>query len=106
MVRNGLLKVRAGDPVAAGDLLVAGTIPIYDDSENLVSSHEIRADAEVYARTVYETEKKLPLTYEVNEPDGEGQARGIFQYLWQDLLFPDAGLRGCFLGIFYGGEAA
>ena len=65
VVRNGLLKVRAGDPVAAGDLLVAGTIPIYDDSENLVSSHEIRADAEVYARTVYETEKKLPLTYEV-----------------------------------------
>ena len=43
VVRNGLLKVRAGDPVAAGDLLVAGTIPIYDDSENLVSSHEIRA---------------------------------------------------------------
>ena len=26
VVRNGLLKVRAGDPVAAGDLLVAGTI--------------------------------------------------------------------------------
>ena len=27
VVRNGLLKVRAGDPVAAGDLLVAGRSP-------------------------------------------------------------------------------
>ena len=77
VVRNGLLKVRAGDPVAAGDLLVAGTIPIYDDSETLVSSHEIRADAEVYARTVYETEKQLPITYEVKSRTGRTR-RGVF----------------------------
>ena len=77
VVRNGLLKVRAGDPVAAGDLLVAGTIPIYDDSETLVNSHEIRADAEVYARTVYEAEKQLPLTYEVKSRTGRAR-RGVF----------------------------
>lgn len=87
VVRNGLLKVRAGDPVAAGDLLVAGTIPIYDDSENLVSSHEIRADAEVYARTVYETEKKLPLTYEVKSRTGRVRRGAFFSIFGRTFYF-------------------
>ena len=87
VVRNGLLKVRAGDPVAAGDLLVAGTIPIYDDSENLVSSHEIRADAEVYARTVYETEKKLPLTYEVKSRTGRARRGAFFSIFGRTFYF-------------------
>lgn len=77
VVRNGLLKVRAGDPVAAGELLVSGTIPIYDDSETLTASHEIRADAEVYARTVYEAEKRLPLTCETRSRTGRAR-RGVF----------------------------
>lgn len=77
VVRNGLLKVRAGDPVAAGELLVSGTIPIYDDSETLTASHEIRADAEVYARTVYEAEKRLPLTCETRSRTGRVR-RGVF----------------------------
>ena len=87
VVRNGLLKVRAGDPVAAGDLLVAGRIPIYDDSENLVSSHEIRADAEVYARTVYETEKKLPLTYEVKSRTGRVRRGAFFSIFGRTFYF-------------------
>ena len=87
VVRNGLLKVRAGDPVAAGDLLVAGTIPIYDDSENLVSSHEIRADAEVYARTVYEMEKKLPLTYEVKSRTGRVRRGAFFSIFGRTFYF-------------------
>lgn len=87
VVRNGLLKVRAGDPVAAGDLLVAGTIPIYDDSETLVSSHEIRADAEVYARTVYETEKQLPLTYEVKGRTGRTRRGAFFSIFGRTFYF-------------------
>lgn len=69
------------------DLLVAGTIPIYDDSENLVSSHEIRADAEVYARTVYETEKKLPLTYEVKSRTGRVRRGAFFSIFGRTFYF-------------------
>ena len=47
VVRSGICRVRAGDIVEEGQLLVDGTIPIYDDAETLVNSHEIHADAEI-----------------------------------------------------------
>ena len=53
--------MKAGDMVEKGDLLVDGTIPIYDDSETLVNSHEIHADAEIYAKTVYTYQTSLPI---------------------------------------------
>lgn len=62
VVRSGISSLKAGDAVSAGDLLVDGTIPIYDDSETLVNSHEVHADAEIYAETVHTIQKTVPLT--------------------------------------------
>ena len=70
VVRSGFGQVKAGDEVKAGDLLVDGTIPIYDDSETLVNSHEVHADAEIYAQTVHTVGKRLPLTYTVKSRTG------------------------------------
>lgn len=61
VTRSGFCQVKAGDMVEKGDLLVDGTIPIYDDSETLVNSHEIHADAEIYAKTVYTYQTSLPI---------------------------------------------
>ena len=36
IVRNGIVRVKAGDEVKTGDVLVSGKLPIYDDSETLV----------------------------------------------------------------------
>lgn len=77
VVRSGFSQVKAGDEVKAGDLLVDGTIPIYDDSETLVDSHEVRAEGEIFARTVYEWRKRLPPTYTVNARTGRIR-HGIF----------------------------
>lgn len=65
IVRSGFLQVKEGDEVKEGDLLVDGTIPIYDDSETLVNSHETHADADIYAKTVYTVQHSLPLTHTV-----------------------------------------
>lgn len=62
VVRSGFSQVKAGDAVSAGDLLVDGTIPIYDDSAALVNSHEIHADAEIYAQTVHTIQTSYPAT--------------------------------------------
>ena len=62
VIRSGILEVRAGDKVAAGDLLVSGTIPITDDGEAVVNTHPVHADAEIYARTQEVFLKKLPGT--------------------------------------------
>jgi len=62
IVRKGISNVKIGDVVEKGTLLVDGTIPIYDDSEILVNSHEIHADADIYAETVHSFKKKIPLS--------------------------------------------
>lgn len=60
VVRTGFSQVKAGDTVSAGDLLVDGTVPIYDDSGTLSNSHEVHADAEIYAETVHTIRKTVP----------------------------------------------
>lgn len=74
VVRSGICLVRAGDVVEAGTLLVDGTIPIYDDSEVLINSHEVHADAEIYARTVYQVEYVVPWTKKVRSRTGAAKS--------------------------------
>lgn len=62
IVRHGLSQVKVGDVVEEGMLLVDGTIPIYDDSETLVNSHEIHADADIFAETTHLLKKKVDLS--------------------------------------------
>ncbi|NBJ81213.1 sporulation protein [bacterium 1XD42-94] len=93
VVRSGICRVRAGDIVEEGQLLVDGTIPIYDDAETLVNSHEIHADAEIYARTTHTYEKRLPLTYEKRPRTGRKRLGGfvtVFGYSFH-FLMPDLG---------------
>ena len=62
VVRNGFSKVKVGDAVEEGSLLVDGTIPILDDAGNLVTEHKIHADADIIAETMYEFSKELALS--------------------------------------------
>lgn len=77
VTRSGICKVKAGDPVTAGTVLVEGTVPIYDDSMTLVNARQVHADAEIYAETAYAYEKTLPRTYEVRAKTGKVR-KGIF----------------------------
>lgn len=60
VVRSGVPQVKAKDVVEAGTVLVSGTIPIYDDFDTLVNSHQVRADGEIYAETIHTFTKKIP----------------------------------------------
>ena len=62
IVRKGVPQIKVGDTIEEGTLLVDGTIPIYDDSESLVNSHEVHADAEVFAQTIHCFQKEIPLS--------------------------------------------
>ena len=62
IVRNGFSKVKIGDVVDEGKLLVDGTIPILDDAGNLVTEHKIHADADIIAETKYDFLRKLALS--------------------------------------------
>ena len=77
IVRNGKARVKVGDTVKAGDVLVSGELPLYDDSETLVKTNKVHADAEVYARTVKTVTWKIPDTEEIRARTGK-RRRGIF----------------------------
>lgn len=51
VVRRGKAQVAVGDAVEAGQVLVSGTIPIYNDAEELVNCQYVHADADIYAQT-------------------------------------------------------
>lgn len=86
VTRSGFCQVKAGDEVKAGDLLVDGTIPIYDDAETLVNVHEIHADAEIFAETVYTYEKRLPAARPMLARTGKAR-RGFFAELFGHSVY-------------------
>lgn len=90
VMRSGVCKVKTGDQVEAGELLVDGTVPIYDDSETLIASHEVRADADIYARTVHTFQKSLPGLTTKKTATGKRRRGVFFRILGQEftLLSP------------------
>lgn len=55
VTRNGVPKVKAGDAVEKGQILVGGGVPVYDESQSVIDYQVYDADADIYIRT--------PITY-------------------------------------------
>ncbi len=51
VTRNGVPKVKAGDTVEKGQVLVSGSVPVYDESQTVVKYQIYDADADIYIRT-------------------------------------------------------
>lgn len=77
VVRSGVAQVSSGMEVEKGQLLVSGQIPILNDSEELVRTHYVQADADIYARTGHKYEKKMPLLRKVQAKTGK-EKTGFF----------------------------
>ena len=87
IVRNGIARVKAGDEVKAGDVLVSGELPIYDDSETLVKTNKVHADAEVYASTIRTVTWKVPDTEEIRARTGRRRPGVFFKLLDTEVCF-------------------
>lgn len=60
VVRRGKAQVAVGDMVERGQVLVSGTIPIYNDAQELVSCRYVRADADIRAQTSCTYREEVP----------------------------------------------
>lgn len=87
IVRNGIARVKAGDEVKAGDVLVSGELPIYDDSETLLKTNKVHADAEVYARTEKTVTWKIPAAEEIRAKTGRKRLGVFFKFLDTEVCF-------------------
>lgn len=47
VTRSGIPQVKAGDVVTAGQVLISGQVPVYDDSAALIELHPVSADGDI-----------------------------------------------------------
>lgn len=93
VIRSGIGLVKAGEAVTAGQILVEGVIPIYDDAGTLVNSHEIHADAEILAETEEKIYKTIPFTYEQTVRTGTVRS-GVFMQMFGRPFYILSPLKG------------
>mgnify|MGYP000208266960 CR=1 FL=1 len=70
-----------------GDVLVSGKLPIYDDSETLVKTNLVHADAEVYAETTRTVTWKIPVAEEIRAGTGKKRMGVFFKFLDTEFCF-------------------
>lgn len=63
ITRNGTPIVKVKDSVKKGDILISGTIYIYDDNNEVLETNYIAADGDVYGTTIREYEDYVDLQY-------------------------------------------
>ena len=74
IVRNGIVRV-------------SGKLPIYDDSETLVKTNLVHADAEVYAETTRTVTWKIPVVEEIRAGTGKKRKGVFFKFLDTEFCF-------------------
>lgn len=77
ITRNGIPKVKIGDTVEKGQLLVAGDVPVYDEGQNVIDYQIYQADADIRIRTPITYYEKLGETYSVIVYTGKNK-KGVF----------------------------
>lgn len=75
VTRAGVPQVKAGDTVAAGDLLIGGTIELINDAGETAGSHTVTADGDIRGDYYYLYEDSFPLIRTIRRYTGETAAR-------------------------------
>lgn len=63
ITREGTPVAKVNDTVKKGDVLISGTIYIYDDNNEVLETSYISADGDVYGTTTYQYEDYIELKY-------------------------------------------
>lgn len=63
ITRQGTPVAKLGDKVKKGDILISGTIYLYDDNNEVMETNYIAADGDVYGKTTYRYSDYIDLNY-------------------------------------------
>ena len=80
VTRSGTPKVKAGDKVKKGSILVSGRIDILNDAKEVVDYQYCKADADILAQTSYSYEYEVPKKIQKKVYTGEEKNRYSLWY--------------------------
>lgn len=63
ITRKGVPKVKIGEEIESGTVLVEGKVPIYDNDGNIISYDYVNADADIVIRTEYPIHREISRYY-------------------------------------------
>lgn len=85
ITRSGVPKVKVGDEVKKGQLLVSGQVEIKNDSGEVTDIKLQQSDADIIAETNYKFQEELPLKYE--QKKYTGKKRRVFSIMQNNFIF-------------------
>lgn len=89
LVRSGIPKVAAGAEVKAGDILVEGLIPIYNDDQTVRTYNLVEADADVWIEHSIDYADSLAPTYVERVYTGREQKKYFLKLFKNEIKLPD-----------------
>ncbi len=93
VTRSGVPKVKIGDEVKAGDVLVEGCIPIYQEDTTVKRYEYCKADADVFIKSKMSVSETLKEEYEKKIYTGEKTERRFFVINNRKIMLPLFGIR-------------
>ncbi len=87
VTRQGVPQVSVGMEVKKGDILVSGSVPVYNEDSTVKFYQYYDADADVYIRRQLRKKEELPLHYEKKEYTGEEKREMLLSIMDKDLVF-------------------
>lgn len=87
VTRQGVPQVAVGMEVKKGDILVSGSVPVYNEDTTVKFYQYYEADADVYIRRQIRKKEELPLHYEKKEYTGEEKKEMVFAIMDKDFVF-------------------
>ncbi len=81
ITRQGTPLVKVKDKVKEGDILISGTIYIYDDNNEIMETSYIAADGDVYGTTQYQYEDYVDLKYYKKVYDNKSKKHITFYFM-------------------------
>lgn len=92
ITRNGIPKVKIGDKVEKGQILVEGRVPVYDEAQNIIDYQIYDADADIIISTSIDYEDVIKKSYPVINYKDNGKKKkfvDILNYHIEGMYFSD-----------------
>lgn len=87
VTRKGVPRFAVGAEVKKGDVLVSGSVPVYNEDATVKKYQYYEADADVYISRAFCQKEELPLTYEQKEYTGEEKKEYFLSFLEKEMVF-------------------